>query len=101
MKLTELVNQIMPKMQKLLDIINDDRLVRIEVDEAYDNAILLTFQEYNGCVYLEDKTYQMRALIGAERIIYENPDNGHDFRDILEGGFDDISVEEYDAIMNL
>lgn len=100
MQLFELINRIMPKLQKVLALVNDDRLVSIEVDEAFDNAILLTFQEYNGVNYQKDQTYQMRALIGDTRIIYENAVNGADFRDFLDNGTD-MTMAQYDDIMNL
>lgn len=98
MNLGELVNQIMPKLNKLLDKINDDRLLSISIDEAWDNGIILTFQVYNGCDYT-DETYQMRAIIGEKRIIYENAINGVELRDFNEEF--GISIKEYDEIMNI
>ena len=98
MQLSELTIKIMPKLHKLLNMINDDALIRIEIDEAWDNAILLTFQTYNGAIYDANDIYQMRAIIGKDRIIYENAISGVDVRDFLD---DEIEIKKYDAIMNL
>lgn len=95
----DLIEKIMPKLSQLLNKVNDDKLINISIDEAWDNGLLLTFQVYNGCDYTNE-TYQMRAILGRDRIIYENAVNGVDYRDFVEIDAD-ISLEEYDAIMNL
>ena len=88
----------MPKLQRLFDKINDDKLISISLDEAWDNGILLTFQVYGGCDHTNE-TYQMRAIIGEGKIIYENAVNNVDFRDFAEDY--GITLEEYDAIMKI
>ena len=97
MDLIQLINTIMPRLQQILNKVNTDRLVSISVDEAWDNGILLTFQRYNGIECVEDDTYQMRAIVGSYRIIYET-DTGIDFVDFLDE--DAIPLEEYNNIMN-
>ena len=101
MELMELINQIMPKLQKIINRMND-KLIRIEIDEAWDNAILLTLIDHNSFedYGVKDQPYEMRAIIGEDRIIYENSRNGCDLRDWLEREID-MSLEEYDEIMNL
>ena len=115
MTLYELTAIIMPRLSKVLKRISDDKLISISVDEAWDNGILLTFARYNTIDYDMNDTYQMRAIIGRDRIIYENAVNGVDERDFivednrtdLDKAFDDyygvneIFIDEYDEIMNL
>lgn len=92
MELMKLINIIMPRLTKLFEKVNDDKLISISIDPAYDNALLLTFTTYDF-----DDTYEMRAIIGRDRIIYENAVNGMDFRDyVFEHG---LTEEEYDEIM--
>ena len=100
MTLYELTAIIMPRLSKLLKRINDDKLISISVDDAWDNGIILTFARYNTIDYDINDTYEMRAIVGKDRIIYENAVDGVDVRDFI-GDDIDITVEEYDEIMNL
>ncbi len=91
------INIIIQRLIKLWDRIDkEDKLIAITIDEAWDNGILLTFARYNGCNYNLNDTYKMRAIVGKDKIIYEN-DDGKDFRDYIDEY--EISLEEYDSIM--
>ena len=94
------INMIMPRLSKLLDKISVDQLVSISLDEAWDNGILLTFARYNGIDYDINDTYQMRAIIGVDKIIYENAINGVEVREFIVDAYG-MSLEEYDRIMSL
>lgn len=93
-------NIIMPRLWKLLYKISVDQLVSMSLDEAWDNGILLTFARYNGIDYDVNDTYQMRAIIGVDRIIYENAVNGVEVREFIVDAYG-MSLEEYDNIMSL
>ena len=96
--LSKLIEIIMPRLTKLWDMANEpDKLISVSADEAWDNGILLTFARYDGYRHVMDDTYQMRAIAGKDRIIYEDAVNGADFRDYLEDH--DISEESYDQLM--
>jgi len=94
------INMIMPRLSKLLDKISVDQLVSISLDEAWDNGILLTFARYNGIDYDINDVYQMRAIIGVDKIIYENAVNGVEVREFIVDEYG-MSLEEYDSIMSL
>ena len=103
MTLADITATIMPRMAELLPLIQDDKLIRISTDESFDNGILLTFARYSGCDYDENDTYDMRAIIGNGKIIYENAVNGVDARDFVADSAEGIgiSLKKYDEIMSL
>lgn len=94
------INVIMPRLSKLLDKISVDQLVSISLDEVWYNGTLLTFARYNGIDYDVNNTYQMRAIIGVDKIIYENAVNGVEVREFIVDEYG-MSLEEYDSIMSL
>lgn len=94
------INIIMPRLSKLLDKISVDQLVSVSLDEDGGSGILLTFARYNGIEYDINDTYQMRAIIGVDKIIYENAVNGVEVREFIVDGYG-MSLEEYDSIMSL
>ena len=95
-----LLNIIIPHLSELFEFLGqNDKLVEIKVDEAFDEALILKFIPYTGCDYYKNGSYEMRAIIGEDRIIYENAVNGVDFRDFLENWY--VSEEDYDKIMSL